>query len=80
MTILQDETIHDEFLSKTDRQYLAELVGDWLAENNHTPESFEFSVRVQWQEGEQQCQQHDWHTNGLGVTYCWNCQVQKPAS
>ena len=26
------------------------------------------------------CQQHDWHTNGLGVTYCWNCQVQKPAS
>lgn len=21
--------------------------------------------------------QHDWHTNGLGVTYCWNCLVEK---
>ena len=23
------------------------------------------------------CQQHDWHTNGLGITYCWNCQVEQ---
>jgi hypothetical protein len=49
MTVSHLQFIDDEFLSKTDRAYLTDLVSDWLNENNHEADSFEFSVRVQWE-------------------------------
>ena len=53
MKVLHEEGIHDEFLSKSDREYLTELVGDWLAErtDGDSPESFEFQITVNWEEG-----------------------------
>jgi hypothetical protein len=48
--ITHTENISDEFLSVTDRDYLAELVTDWLAENEHTPDEFEFQIKVRWTE------------------------------
>lgn len=44
------EIIRDEFYSDSDRQFLAELVGDWLSENGYEPESFEFYITVEWEE------------------------------
>lgn len=48
--VKRKEIIWDEFYSNNDRQFLAELVGDWLSENGHEPESFEFSITVEWEE------------------------------
>lgn len=49
MTTKQKETIWDEFYSKKDREFLVELVGDWLSENGYEPEAFEFSITVEWE-------------------------------
>lgn len=40
--------IPSDFLSKTDKAFLSELVMDWLQEKGTAPESFSFSIEVSW--------------------------------
>jgi len=51
--ILHKEIISTEFLSNRDKDYISELVDDWLTENNATLEgstpAFAFSILVEWE-------------------------------
>ena len=44
------ETISPEFLSKSDVEFISELVQDWQHENNSGIESFSFSIEVSWED------------------------------
>lgn len=44
------KTIPPEFLSKSDAEFISELVQDWLHENGRGIESFSFSIEVSWED------------------------------
>jgi len=47
----KSETISDEFLSKTDKEYIAEIVTDWLSEHGvERPTEIAYSITVEWKE------------------------------
>jgi hypothetical protein len=51
MTVKKTETIDPDFLSNTDKNYLMEIVTDWLAD--HSVEGIEevaYSITVEWKE------------------------------
>ena len=44
------KTIDIDWLSNSDKEFLSELVLEWLQDNNNDPESFSFSIEVIWKE------------------------------
>lgn len=50
VTIQTEQTIDPEFLSRSDRQFMQELVIDWLNENDITPVLFSYRITVEWEE------------------------------
>ena len=53
MNYLHKEIISTEFLSNRDKNYISELVIDWLEENNANfsleGSNFAFSILVEWE-------------------------------
>tara|TARA_B100000767_G_scaffold243698_1_gene241523 strand:+ start:2068 stop:2232 length:165 start_codon:yes stop_codon:yes gene_type:complete len=43
------EFIPPEFLSKSDAEFISELIQDWHHENDRGIESFSFSIKVTWE-------------------------------